>query len=64
MSITEVKEALPPVLVRLPDGAIKPGILAGRSLPYAQVAVDGRFVGEWSWESVTRAITNNRPLIV
>lgn len=63
MSISEVKDQLPAVTVKMPNGTVKPGILAGRSLPYATVYVDGMLVGEWSWKSIAHAITANRPLI-
>lgn len=59
-----VKQELPPVLVKMPDGTIRPGIVAGRTQEFASVGVDGEIVGLWAWKAVARALTNNRPLKV
>jgi hypothetical protein len=68
MTVAQVKEQLPGIDVRMSDGTYKPGIISGRSLPYAQVYVrlgvgdEWTFAGEWAWETVAHCVTNCKAL--
>jgi ethanolamine utilization microcompartment shell protein EutS len=67
MSIDQVKQDLPNVRVKLPNGRIIVGYLSGRQRSFAHVIADRgngwESIGEWSWVSVTNAVNAGRPLL-
>lgn len=66
-SVQEVKESLPRVLVKYPNGQTAYAKITGRLLrfPRLTVANDAEMsYFETSWEAVTRAVNNNTPITI
>ena len=66
MTIDQIRDDLPNVRVRMPNGRITVGYLSGRFRSFAHVIVDTgngwESAGEWSWQTVTDAVNADRPL--
>lgn len=65
MTTQEIKEYLPDVIVRRPNGTTVYSRVRGRKNNFASVSVPmnpGWFTFEWSWESIARSITQDKPL--
>ena len=59
-----VKEALPAVKVKLPDGRVVECQVGGRRLPFAGVWLPDGGIVEVSWKTVTRVLNEDRAVIV
>ena len=61
MTLNEVKNILPDVKVKY-HGIIYAGQVRGRKCDYATIYFNDVHA-DWSWESVTRAVSQNTPLV-
>ena len=66
MSIEDVKKCLPSIKIRCDNGDIKTGHVYGRALKFAKVSCDdwGCFGFDVAWETITRAVNNDTPIIL
>jgi hypothetical protein len=66
MTIEQIKQSLPAVTVRMQDGSLREGQIAGRRLDFPAVyaRVNGEWVlaGEWSWHAIAHCLNANKPL--